>query len=231
MNPSTIGIIGIAVLVILLLSRLPIALSMVLVGLLGFSYQVSIQGALNLLAQDVFPTFASYSMSVIPLFIFMGNIAFSTGISQKMYYAAHKWLGHLPGGLAMATIVGCAGFAAVCGSLTASVATMSIVALPEMEKYNYDRRLATGTVVAGGTLGVLIPPSVIFILYGIQTEQPIGKLFIAGIFPGLLLAALFICTIYILCRRNLQWGPAGSAAHRRPGPAAAPPVCGRTGPG
>jgi C4-dicarboxylate transporter DctM subunit len=210
MNPTVIGIIGLMVLVLIFLSRLPISLTMILVGLLGFCYLVSVKGGLNLLGQDVLATFMSYSMSVVPLFIFMGNIAHSAGMGRKLYSAGYKWLGPLPGGLAMATIAGCAGFAAACGSLTASVATMSTVALPEMQKYDYDRGLASGSVAAGGTLGVLIPPSVIFILYGIQTEQSIGKLFVAGILPGILLAGLFVTTIYIMCRRNPRLGPVGS---------------------
>lgn len=209
MSPTIVGVIGIICFVLIILTRLPIALTMMLVGLIGFGYLVSVEGALNLIAQDVITTFGSYSMSVIPLYLFMGNIAFNAGISRRLYYTAYKWLGHLPGGLAIATIGGCAGFAAVCGSLTASVATMGAVALPEMDRYHYSRKLATGCVSAGGTLGVLIPPSVIFILYGIQTEQPIGKLFISGIFPGIILALLFIITIYLMCRRDPTLGPVG----------------------
>lgn len=209
MSPIVVGIIGILVLVLIFLSRLSIAITMALVGFLGFTYLVSMKGGLNLIAQDAFTTFASYSMSVIPLFIFMGNIAFNCGVSRRLYQAAYKWMGRLPGGLAVATIGGCAGFAAVCGSLTASVATMAAVALPEMDKYKYDRSLATGAIAAGGTLGVLIPPSIIFILYGITTEQPIGKLFVAGIFPGILVSLLFMATIYIMCRRNPRLGPMG----------------------
>jgi C4-dicarboxylate transporter DctM subunit len=211
MDPTLSGLIGLTVLVGVFLSGLPIALTMMLVGFVGFASLVSVEGAVNLLAQNLFEIFASYSMSVIPLFLFMGNIAYNAGISRRLYHTAYKWLGHLPGGLAVATIGACAGFAAVCGSLTASVATMGTVVLPEMQKYKYDQGLATGTVAVGGTLGVLIPPSVIFILYGVQTEQPIGKLFIAGILPGILLTALLSMTIYILCRMEPALGPPGPA--------------------
>ena len=209
MNPTLVGIVGLFILVLLFLTRLPIALAMTAVGFVGFSYLVSMKGALNLLAQDVFTTFASYTMSVIPLFILMGNLATKSGISQRLYAAAYKWVGHYPGGLAMATIGGCAAFAAVCGSLTASIATMCTVTLPEMKKYDYDRSLATGSIAAGGTLGVLIPPSIIFILYGVTTEQPISRLFIAGILPGILLSVLFMLTIYLMCKLNPAMGPPG----------------------
>jgi C4-dicarboxylate transporter DctM subunit len=209
MSHTIVGLIGLVALVLVFLSRLPIALSMVLVGLVGFIGLVSSGAGLNLLAQDAVTTFASYSMSVIPLYLLMGNIAYHSGISRRLYVAAYKWFGHLPGGLAIATVGACAGFGAVCGSLTASAAIMATVVLPEMQKYGYDRGLATGAVAAGGTLSVLIPPSVIFILYGIQTEQPIGRLFISGILPGILLAILFSITIYILCSKNPKLGPPG----------------------
>ena len=214
MNATIVGILGLLILVLVFLTRLPISFSMITVGLVGFFYLVSIKGGLNLLGQNITASFMSYSMSVIPLFIFMGNIAFVSGISRRLYSAAYKWFGPLPGGLAMATVAGCAGFAAACGSLTASVATMATVALPEMRKYSYHSGLAAGCVAAGGTLGVLIPPSVIFILYGIQTEQSIGKLFVAGIVPGILLAALFCATIYVICRKYPHLGPAGPRADR-----------------
>ena len=215
MNPTVVGIVGLVVLILIFLTRLPIAFAMTLVGFTGFAYLVSLKGALNLLAQDVFTTFASYSMSVIPLFIFMGSVATKSGISRKLYSSAYKWIGHKPGGLAMATIGGCAAFGAVCGSLTAGIATMTTVALPEMRKYKYDYSLATGSIAAGGTLGVLIPPSIIFILYGITTEQPISKLFVAGILPGILITALFMLTIYVRCRRSPNVGPPGPVVHLR----------------
>lgn len=209
MNPTAIGITGLVLLIIIFLSGLPIALTMVLLGFIGFSLLVSLEGGLNLLGQGVMDTFASYTMCVIPLFLFMGNIAYNAGISQKLFKTAYKFFGSLPGGMAIATIGACAGFGAVCGSLTASVAIMGTVTLPEMLRYGYDKKLATGCVAVGGPLAVLIPPSVIFILYGIQTEQPIGKLFISGIFPGILLSGLFCITIFVMCLRNPKLGPVG----------------------
>jgi tripartite ATP-independent transporter DctM subunit len=147
--------------------------------------------------QDFYSAFSSYNMTVVPLFVFMGQILFHTGISQKLFDAASAWFGHYKGGLAMATIGACAGFSAICGSTNATAATMASVTLPEMKRFNYRDELATGTVAAGGSLGILIPPSTIFIIYGIMTEQSIGKLFMAGVLPGILLSILFIITIYI----------------------------------
>jgi len=209
MSPTLVGIIGLIVLVIVLFSRMPVGFVMALLGLLGFSYMVSLEAGLSLLAKDVFHIFGNYSFTVIPLFVLMGQIAFHAGISRRLYASAYKFMGHWPGGLAMATIGACAGFAAICGSTNASAATMASVALPEMKRYGYDMKLATGTVAAGGSLGILIPPSVIFIVYGIMTEQSIGKLFAAGIFPGILLASLFLLTIYVWTRLRPELGPRG----------------------
>ena len=209
MDPTTVGIIGLIILIIVLFSRMPVGFVMALLGFLGFSYVVSLEGGLRILAKDIFEIFGSYSLTVVPLFIFMGQIAFHAGISRRLYDSAYTFFGHLPGGLAMATIGACAGFAAICGSTNAAAATMATVALPEMKRYKYSPELATGTVAAGGSLGILIPPSVIFIVYGIMTEQSIGKLFAAGILPGILLSALFIATIYILVRLNPKMGPPG----------------------
>ena len=205
----TIGLIGITILLLLLFLRMPIGFAMALVGLAGFSNIVSVNAALNLLAKDIFATFSSYSLTVVPLFVFMGYIAFQSGMGQRLYYATYRALGHYRGGLTMATIAGCAGFAAICGSTNATAATMGTVTIPEMRRYNYDLALATGAVAAGGTLGILIPPSSVFIIYGIMTEQSIGKLFLAGVLPGILLSVLFILTIYVICRRNPILGPPG----------------------
>jgi tripartite ATP-independent transporter DctM subunit len=172
---------------------------MVLVGFLGFTYMTSLDGGLFLLSDSFYYQFTSYTMLVIPLFVFMGEIAFRSGISKRIYRTAHTWLGFIPGGLAVATIGACAGFAAICGSSTATAATMGTVGLPEMKKHRYDPAFATGTVAAGGTLGILIPPSIVLIVYGIQTELSIGKLFIAGILPGLLLSSLFTLIILVMC--------------------------------
>lgn len=209
MDPTTVGLIGLVVLVIALFSRMPVGFVMALVGFLGFSYLVSLEGGLRLFAKDIFVIFGTYSLTVIPLFILMGQIAFHAGISRRLYDSAYTFLGHFPGGLAMATIGACAGFAAICGSTNAAAATMATVALPEMKRYKYDMELATGSVAAGGSLGILIPPSVIFIVYGIMTEQSIGKLFAAGILPGILLSILFILTIYIRVRIKPVLGPPG----------------------
>jgi C4-dicarboxylate transporter DctM subunit len=209
MSPITVGLIGLVILVIVLFSRMPVGFVMALVGFLGFTYMVSLEAGLRLLAKDFLDIFSSYSLTVLPLFIFMGQIAFYAGISRRLYDSAYTFLGHFPGGLAMATIGACAGFAAICGSTNASAATMATVALPEMKRYKYGTSLATGTVAAGGSLGILIPPSVIFIVYGIMTEQSIGKLFAAGILPGILLSSLFVLTIYIHVRLKPALGPPG----------------------
>ncbi len=209
MTPLTVGLIGIVVLFILLLSRMPIGFVMALVGFVGFAYLVDFNGALGVLRTVPYRTFADYGLSVIPLFILMGSFCFFAGLSKDLYDTVHSWLGQLRGGLAMATVGACASFAAVSGSSLATAATMGTVALPEMKRYKYDDRLATGSVAAGGTIGILIPPSVILILYGVITEQSIGKLFLAGFIPGVLEAVFYIVTIYILCKRNPLMGPPG----------------------
>ena len=211
MSPVTIGVIGIILLIIFFVLRMPVGFAMALVGLVGFSYLVSLGAGLDILARDIFYTFSSYSLTVIPMFVFMGCIASGAGMSKRLYDAGYLILGRLRGGLAMATILGCAGFAAICGSTNACAAAMGKVSLPEMKRYHYDDSLATGTVSAAGSLGILIPPSTIFIVYGIMTEQSIGKLFIAGVFPGLILAALFIAAVAIVCWRNPSLAPAGEA--------------------
>jgi C4-dicarboxylate transporter DctM subunit len=183
----------------------PVGFSMAIVGLAGFSLIVSPSAGFSLLARDFFEIFSSYNLTVIPLFMLMGAIAYSSGMSSRLYDASYKFFGSMRGGLVVATIAGCAGFAAICGSTSATAAAMGRVALPEMKRYKYDDALATGSVAAAGTLGIMIPPSTIFIVYGIMTEQSIGKLFIAGIMPGVLLAVLFaIATIiWIKFRPNL----------------------------
>lgn len=209
MTPLMVGVIGIVVLFILLFSEMPIGFAMALVGFIGFAYLAGFDSALGILRIVPYATFADYGLSIIPLFILMGEFCFFAGLSRDLYDTVHSWLGHLRGGLAMATVGACAGFAAVSGSGVATAATMGAVALPEMRRYNYDDALATGCVAAGGTIGVLIPPSVILVLYGVITEQSIGKLFLAGFIPGVLEAVLYIFTIYILCKRNPNLGPPG----------------------
>jgi len=200
MTPVTTGLLGFVVLVVLMFAQIPVGFVMAIVGFLGFALLTSWDASLGLLARDFFSTFGSYNLTVIPLFVVMGQIAHYTGISGRLFRSANKFFGHLPGGLAIATIGACAGFSAICGSTSATAATMASVALPEMKKYHYDPALATGVVAAGGSLGILIPPSTIFIIYGIMTEQSVGKLFMAGVLPGILLALLFILTVLIWTR-------------------------------
>lgn len=207
MSSVFIGSIGILTLILLLLLRMPIGLAMGLVGFFGYSYFTSFEGALGILRTVPYATAASYDLSVLPLFLLMGAFAHRSGMSKELYHSAYRWVGGAPGGLAIATIVGCAGFAAVSGSTLATASTMGMIALPEMNKYKYDKSFATGSVAAGGSLGILIPPSSIFIIYGVITEQSIGQLFIAGILPGLLLASLFIVCIYFRAWRNPHIGP------------------------
>ncbi len=217
MSLSATGIIGIIVLVVLLYSKMPVGFAMGFLGLVGFSYVVNFDAGLNLLARDVWDVFSSYNLTVIPLFVFMGQIAFHAGISRRLYDSAYVLLGHRRGGLAMTTVGACAGFSAICGSTNATAATMATVALPEMKRYGYDMGLATGTVAAAGSLGILIPPSVIFIVYGILTEQSIGKLFAAGILPGILLCFLFLLTIHLRVMKNPSLAPPGpkSSIHEK----------------
>jgi C4-dicarboxylate transporter, DctM subunit len=209
MSLTTTGIIGIIILVLLLYSKMPVGFAMGFLGLMGFSYVVTFEAGVNLLARDVWDVFSSYNLTVIPLFVFMGQIAFHAGISRRLYDSAYVLFGHRRGGLAMTTVGACAGFSAICGSTNATAATMATVTLPEMKRYGYDMSLATGTVAAAGSLGILIPPSVIFIVYGILTEQSIGKLFAAGILPGILLCFLFLMTIYLRVLINPSLAPPG----------------------
>ena len=211
MSPETAGIAGIAILLLLFLLRMPVAFAMAFAGLLGFAYLGGLESALTLLAQDIFETFSSYPLSVIPLFILMGSFAFASGISQRLYKTSYTWVGQMRGGLTLATVLACAGFAAICGSTAATAATMGRIALPEMKKYGYDDVLATGTVAAAGTLGILIPPSTVLIVYGILTEESIGKLFVAGILPGAILSLFFVVTVILLCMRKPDIGPPGPA--------------------
>lgn len=209
MSPTIIGVIGLVSLIVLLFSRMPVGFLMALIGFIGFGTIVSFDSSLSLLAKDIFTVFGSYNLTVIPLFVLMGQIAFHAGISSRLFDTAYKFIGHLPGGLAIATIGACAAFSAICGSTNATAATMAAATLPEMKRYNYKPELATGVVAAGGSLGILIPPSVIFIVYGILTEQSIGKLFIAGILPGIILTIFFIAAILIWVTLKPELGPKG----------------------
>lgn len=207
MSPELVGIIGIAVLLVLFAFQMQVGLSMLLVGFLGYCYLTTTQAGLTKLGIDPYATASFYGLSVIPLFILMGMFLSYGGLGRNLYQAVDAWMGHLRGGMAIATIGACAAFSAISGSTTATAATMGTVALPEMKRYNYKDSLATACVAAGGTLGILIPPSVILILYGILTEERIGQLLIAGILPGLLQAVLFMVTIYLQVKRNPSLAP------------------------
>lgn len=204
------GITGFAALFLLLALRMPVGIAMLLVGFVGFGLASGWDPALALLASEPFVISSNYELIVIPLFVLMGNLATVSGMSRDLYAAAYAWVGHWRGGLASATIAACAGFAALSGSSVASALTMGQVALPEMRRYNYHPRLATGCIAAGGTLGILIPPSTGFVIYAILTEESIGRLFLAGVFPGLLLTALFMLAIYIQTRLDPGLGPPGA---------------------
>jgi C4-dicarboxylate transporter DctM subunit len=209
MSEVTIGIVGLAVILLMFLTGIELGFAMALVGFVGFSIIVTMKAALNLLAKDIFDVFASYGFTVIPLFVLMGQVAFNAGIAKRLYHSAYRFIGHIPGGMAMATVVGATAFKAICGSSPATAATFASVAVPEMDRYHYDKKLSTGIVATVGTLGILIPPSVTLIVFGIITEQSIGKLFLAGIVPGLIIAFFFICIIYGWCKINPALGPRG----------------------
>jgi C4-dicarboxylate transporter DctM subunit len=207
MTPTTAGFIGMIFLLVFIFLGMPVGFAMTLVGFAGFAYLASFDAALGLLRNVPYTTVASYGLSVVPLFVLMGALCYQSGLSKDLYSTAHKWFGQLRGGLAMATVAGCAGFAAISGSSMATAITMGTVALPEMKRYNYNPSLATGSVAAGGTIGILIPPSVTLVVYGIITEVSIGKLFLAGFIPGVLEAVFYIITIYIVCTIKPHWGP------------------------
>jgi C4-dicarboxylate transporter DctM subunit len=215
MSPVTTGFVGIGVLLIVLFSRIPIGPGMALVGFLGFAYINGLSPALGLLKQVPYELFTQYSLCVVMLFILMGAFALAAGLSENLYRAVYQWIGHLRGGLSMATVGACALFAAISGSSVATAATMATVALPEMRRYKYDPALAAGSIAAGGSIGILIPPSIILIIYGIIAEQSIGKLFLAGFFPGILEAVFYMCTIAILVRLNPSLGPRGEKTSLR----------------
>ncbi len=197
MSNFDIGLLGFAALFILLLIRMSVGLSMLIVGACGI-WLIRPQATLPVVAGEIFGESSNYSLTILPLFILMGNLSGISGMSRDLYDAAHSWFGHFKGGLASSTIIGCAGFSALSGSSLAAALTMGRVSLPEMQRYNYDNGLATGAIAAGGTLGILIPPSAGFVVYAILTEESIGRLFIAGVLPGLLLTALFILAIWIV---------------------------------
>jgi len=209
MSPVTLGVIGIAAVLLLMALRMQIGFAMAVIGFLGFAVLNSFPSAFSVLGHEPFKTAGSYGLSVIPLFMLMGQFAFISRMGAEAYKTLYYWIGFLPGGLAMATIGACSFFAAISGSSLATAATMGMVALPEMRKFKYSDELATGCLAAGGTLGILIPPSTVLMIYGILTQQSIAELFIAGFIPGIILSLLFILTIYITARVWPEQGPPG----------------------
>ncbi len=207
MNEALVGVIALVVLLALFATGFELGFAMALVGFAGFAYVNGLHAAMNLLGRDVYDVITSYGYTVFPLFILMGQIGLHAGIAVRLYNAAHKFVGHIPGGLAMATVIGATGFKAICGSSAATSATFASVAIPEMDRFKYDRRLSTGIVATVGTLGVLIPPSVTLIIFGILTEQSIGQLFLAGIIPGLVIAFFFLVIIYGWARLSPSIAP------------------------
>ena len=210
MSMTLLGIIGIlALFFIIFVFGIPVGFAMGLVGFIGFWYVIGMGAATNMLATQIWDTFSNYGLTVIPLFIFMGQIAFYSGINAKLYNAAHKWVGNISGGLAIATIMACSAFSAICGSNAATAATMTTVALPQMKRFKYEPMLSTGAIATGSTMGVVIPPSVVLIIYGLSAEQSIARLFYGGFGAGLLLTVLLSLTVYTLCKIFPAWGPVG----------------------
>ena len=224
MNEIVTGIIGLFLLLLLFSTGIELGFGMALIGFVGFAYLKTFHGALNLLGRDVFDVISAYGFTVLPLFVFMGQIGYTAGIAVRLFDSAHKFVGHIPGGLAMATVLGATGFKAICGSSPATAATFASVAIPEMDRYGYDKRLSTGIVSSVGTLGAIIPPSGVLIIYGIITEQSIGKLFLAGLVPGLVIALFFIGIIYGWARINPRIAPRSEPTPWKARWASLPPV-------
>ncbi len=208
MNEIALGVIGLILLLGLFLTGIEMAVGMTVIGFLGYAIVISPGAAMQILANDYFDSLESYAFTVVPLFVLMGQIAFNAGIARRLYDCAHKFLGHIPGGLALATVAGATAFKAICGSIVATCATFASVAVPEMDRFNYSKKLSTGIVATVGTLGVLLPPSVILILLGLITQQSIGKLFLAGVVPGLMIATFFAGIILGWARISPEIGPA-----------------------
>ena len=207
----TEALVGLLCMLVLAFLRLPIAFAMGLVGIVGYAYMRDWSwGAAFATAQTkIYETGRNYTLSVVPLFILMGNFVTRAGMSQELYRTAYAFVGHFRGGLAMATICGCAGFGAICGSSIATAATFAKVAYPSMKKFGYSDALATGAIASGGTLGILIPPSTIMVIYGIMTETSIGKLFAAGVLPGILATVLLCLAVQFVTWRDPSAGPRG----------------------
>jgi len=224
MTFGTIGLLVILLLFVLFAMGLEIGLAMALAGFIGFAAIVNVDAALNLVAKDIYSVLSSYGLTVIPMFVLMGQVGASGGVARNLYDSAYKFIGHIPGGLAIGTVAAATAFKAICGSSPATAATFASIAVPEMDRYNYDKRLSCGTVTTVGTLGILIPPSVVLIVYGILTETSIGKLFLAGIIPGLMVAFSFVVTLFGWCTINPLLGPKGAKATWRERFASLPPV-------
>ncbi|HVP80432.1 MAG TPA: TRAP transporter large permease [Thermodesulfobacteriota bacterium] len=207
MSEITVGITALVLLLLLFTTGIELGIAMALVGFIGFAYLNGFQPAMQLVGRDIYDVITNYGYTVFPLFILMGQIGFNAGIAVRLYDAAHRFIGHIPGGLAMATVMGATGFKAICGSSAATAATFASVAVPEMDRYGYDRKLSTGIVATVGSLGCIIPPSVVLIIFGIITEQSIGQLFLAGIVPGLIIALFFIGIIFGWVKINPKIAP------------------------
>ncbi len=207
MSLTLVGILALAGLFLMIFLRVPVGIALGIAGVLGYLSLSGVDATPNLMGSIPFEIGYNYDLSIIALFVLMGNLALVSGMSRDLYDMARSLVGHWPGGLASATVVGCAGFAAVSGSSLASAVTMGRVSLPEMKRYGYHPRLATGCVAAGGTLGILIPPSTGFIIYALLTEESIGQLFLAGVIPGIILTGLFMATIALLTWWRPAMGP------------------------
>jgi C4-dicarboxylate transporter DctM subunit len=212
MSSDVVALVGFVALFVLMLLRVPVGMAMGLVGVTGFGYMVGSGPALKMVGQTSMRTVTDWNFAVVPLFLLMGSFATTSGMSRELFRAANAFLGHLRGGLGIATIAACGGFAAICGSSVATAATFSRVAYPEMRRYGYPQSFATGVIAAGGTLGIMIPPSTVFAVYGLITEQDIGKLFVAGILPGILAIAMYMLTITVIGYARPGYLPAGVRA-------------------
>src|ERR1700756_3802047 len=209
MSNEAVALIGFVSLFALMLLRVPVGMAMGLVGITGFGYLTGFAPALKLVGQTTMRTVTDYSFGVIPMFLLMGAFVSVSGISRELFRAANTFVGHWKGGLGIATIAACGGFAAISGSSVATAATFSTVAYPEMRRFDYPKSFATGVIAAGGTLGAMFPPSIVLAVYGLITQQDIGKLFIAGVLPGLLAVSMYMLTIAIIGAAKPGWLPAG----------------------
>src|SRR6266496_877838 len=209
MSTDAVAVLGFVALFALMLLRVPVGMAMGLVGVCGFGYLVGFAPALKLVGQTSMRTVTDYTFGVIPMFLLMGTFVSNSGMSRELFRAANGFVGHLRGGLGIATVAACGGFAAICGSSVATAATFSAVAYPEMSRFGYPQSFATGVIAAGGTLGIMIPPSTVFAIYGLITQQDVGKLFIAGVVPGLLAISMYMITISLIGMARPGYLPAG----------------------